>query len=91
MWPQFSANTSMGLVITDTSSIGYVNYTQCDFWDKSDSAVANQLATFNATTGSTNASGTSASSPIKSSVGSVRRSSFQMVAAAGVIGLLLII
>jgi carboxylesterase type B len=30
-WPQYNVNASNGLLITNLSSVGYVNYTVCDF------------------------------------------------------------
>jgi hypothetical protein len=59
-WPQYNVNASRGLLITNVSSVGYVNYTVCDFWDKIDAAEV-KLAT-NATS-SAGQSGTSSTAP----------------------------
>jgi carboxylesterase type B len=33
-WPQFDVTNSRGLLITNSTAVGVVNYTQCDFWDQ---------------------------------------------------------
>jgi hypothetical protein len=46
-WPQDNVTESNGLLITNFSNVGYVNYTVCDFWDKIAVAKANLTTTSN--------------------------------------------
>ena len=67
-WPQYNVNASGGLLISNVSSVGYVNYTICDFWDKIAAAEANLTTTSNSSSpGSANATSSSGPSSTSSS------------------------
>lgn len=48
-WPQYNANESNGLLISNFSSVGYANYTVCEFWDKIAAAEVNLTTNSNST------------------------------------------
>jgi carboxylesterase type B len=39
-WPQFNTSASLGMLVTNTTSIAYLNYTQCDLLDSIYTTVA---------------------------------------------------
>jgi carboxylesterase type B len=78
-WPQFSVNSSMGLLVENTTSIGYVNYTQCDFWDKIVAAEANGTASATSTT--------STAKPTQKAAGVAVKANMMMVFPAIIVGL----
>jgi carboxylesterase type B len=41
-WPQFNASNPLGLFVGNTTSIGLLNYTQCDFFDQINSVIVGQ-------------------------------------------------
>jgi hypothetical protein len=90
-WPQFSTNTSMGLVITNTTDIGYIDYTECDFWDGVTASVTSQLAANNGTLPSATTSASSTASPTQKAGTVSLKTSGLMVLVAGFAGLLLAI
>jgi Carboxylesterase family len=69
-WPQYNANESNGLLVSNVSSVGYVNYTVCDFWDKIAAAEAN--LTTNATSSIGQSGATSSAAPATFTGGSAK-------------------
>lgn len=69
-WPQYIANESKGLLLSNVSSNGYVNYTVCDFWDKIAAAETN--LTTNATSSIGPSSATSSAAPATFTGGSAK-------------------
>ena len=47
-WPAYNPSTSLGINIDNSSNVGIVNYTACDFWDAIDAAVLRNATISNA-------------------------------------------
>jgi hypothetical protein len=67
-WPQYNSTASLGLLITNKTSVGVVNYTLCDFWDQIAAAEVN--ITMTPTSNSPSASNSSSSSGSNTTSGS---------------------
>jgi hypothetical protein len=63
-WPMWNGTGSQGLLVGNSSAIGYINYTVCDFWDKIEVLKLNASMGGNATSvaGATSSGGASSTS-----------------------------
>ncbi|KAH8801799.1 putative carboxylesterase [Xylogone sp. PMI_703] len=39
-WPEYSVNTSIGMIVNNSTQFGFINYTQCTFWANLESSTS---------------------------------------------------
>lgn len=66
-WPQWDASASKGLLIGNPTEVGFINFTQCELWDKANEGVVALKAKGNESSSETGSANETASASGSSS------------------------
>jgi hypothetical protein len=83
-WPQWNNSTSMGVNIVNATTVGTVDYSQCQFWD----TINNLYLNFTSSSVNTTSRGSSTSST-RTATSKKKKNGADKVVEAGILGLTL--